>query len=258
MILKSAMSLILPVLICATTFVPARSIINQPPGTPALATDVDLALVLAADVSSSMDSHELSLQRDGYVKAFADADVINALFSGPKGRIAVSYTEWAGVNYHVIIVPWIVLDDLASVQAFRTALSAAPVVGSRGQTSIAGGLRFAAEQFATAGLHALRRTIDVSGDGPNNEGTSLEATRRQIVERGITINGLPIASPKKGLAFGVPERLDLKAYYKSAVIGGPGSFVIAADGIDGFADAIRRKLVVEIARRCAFPTTAPN
>ena len=215
--------------------------------------EVDLALVLAADVSSSMDAGELKLQREGYVSAFRDPDVVEALFSGFYRRVAVTYLEWAGANCQMVIAPWTVLDNYDSADEFALKLSSAPMFAGGGQTSISNALRFAVGQFAVSGVHSPRRTIDISGDGPNDDGPPLEPVRSQIIQRGVTINGLSIAlssEPELGPHRNVlpaPERFDLKTYYESAVAGGPGSFEVAANSMRNFATAIRRKLVIEIA-----------
>jgi len=220
--------------------------------TTAAPAEVDLALVLAADVSSSMDANDLALQRRGYVAALRDAAVIDALASGPLGRVAVTYVEWGGAGHQSVVVPWTVLDGGASVEALAARLAAAPVTARGGHTSISEGLRFAAAQFAYSGVHPLRRIIDVSGDGVNDEGPSLSDVRREIVADGITINGLSIGMPAVAGAYVAdmrfaPERLDLRIYYEAAVIGGPGAFVVNAGDMGGFAAAMRRKLVAEIA-----------
>lgn len=226
------------------------------PAVPCLAerADVDLALVLAADVSSSMNEGDLALQRQGYVAAFRHPDVVAALTSGPLHQVSVTYVEWGAEGYQRVVVPWTVLDGRERIAGFAAKLARAPLATRGGHTSISGALRFAAGQFADAPVRPARRTIDVSGDGVNNDGPPLESVRRQIVADGVTINGLSIglAAPRGAEARRVlfqPERLNLQTYFESAVIGGPGAFVINADGMGDFATAIRRKLVVEIAER---------
>lgn len=208
-------------------------------------TDVDLALVLAVDISRSMDFDEQQLQRDGYVAALTHPEVIQAIAEGGFGRIAVTYVEWAG-NYHqVTIVPWTVIAGAADAEAFAARIASAPIVRETG-TSISGGLEFAAARLAESGVRAVRRTIDVSGDGPNNMGGPVVPVRDRLVADGITINGLPILLKTSGYVspFSIPN---LDVYYEDCVIGGPGAFMITVDDMRGFAVAVRRKLVLEIA-----------
>jgi hypothetical protein len=204
--------------------------------------EVDLALVLAVDVSRSMDLSEQRLQRDGYVEAFRHQEVIRAIQSGAIGQIAVTYVEWAGPYYHNITVPWTVIASAADANAFADKLAAAPI-GHEFSTSISGGIVFANSQFATSGVTDDRRTIDVSGDGPNNAGSPVVPARDAAVESGVTINGLPIMLHQNDF-FGIA---DLDAYYRDCVIGGPGAFMVAVTGTLNFEDATRRKLVTEIA-----------
>jgi hypothetical protein len=214
---------------------------------PASAADVevDLELVLAVDVSRSMDVDEQRLQRDGYVAAFRHPEVIQAIQSGAIGRIAVTYFEWAGPGFQTMIAPWTVISNAREAAAFADKLQAGSISNQMG-TSISSGLFYATGRFADNGFTSFRQTIDVSGDGPNNSGRPVEATRDWVVNRGITINGLPILIHPSYTSgpFGVP---DLDAYYKDCVIGGPGAFMIAVTSTANFETAIRRKLVTEIA-----------
>ena len=210
------------------------------------AFDVDLELVLAVDVSRSMDIEEQHVQRDGYVAAFRHPDVIDAIRTGPLGKIAVTYLEWAGAGHRTVVVPWTVIADTDDAEAFADRLTVAPVSRISG-TSISSALYFAASLFGE--VHTgYRQTIDVSGDGPNNAGRPVEPSRDEIVARGVTINGLPIMLREVNTfsAYGVPN---LDVYYEDCVIGGPGSFVIPVRDIDDFASAIRQKLILEIAGR---------
>jgi Protein of unknown function (DUF1194) len=212
---------------------------------PVRAADtVDLQLVLAVDVSRSMDGHEQRVQRDGYTAAFRDPDVIKAITSGPYGKIAVTYVEWSSAFYQMTIVPWQVIASDEDSLVFSDALSKAPItVDSR--TSISGGLLYAASDFARSGVQSDRRSIDVSGDGANNDGQPLTPVRDQLVQQGITINGLPILlDPTPVYA---PGPVSLADYYQDCVIGGPDAFVIPINNLNQFADAIRRKLILEIA-----------
>jgi len=212
---------------------------------------VDVALVLAVDVSGSMDLNEHRLQRAGYMAALVHPDVIDAIAGGILGRIAVTYVEWAGPSSQVVVVPWRVIDGLPAATAFVEALGARPIAQIRG-TSISGALAFAAALFETGAIEATRRVIDISGDGPNNMGPPVVEARDSVVARGVTINGLPIVlSPSGRGGFGRfwmnPE--GLLAYYRGCVIGGPGAFALAVASEDQLPEAIRRKMVLEIAGR---------
>lgn len=217
------------------------------PAHTAIAADtlVDLELVLAVDVSRSMDRDEQALQHTGYVEAFRHKDVIDAITSGPNGRIAVSYVEWAGPSYQRALVPWTVIDGAAAAHAFAGRLAAAPISSERG-TSIANGLLFIGPTFEGNGIAGSRRVIDVSGDGPNNMGVPVTTVRDPLVAQGITINGLPIMIKRAG-GFASIENLDI--YYEDCVIGGTGAFLVPVTDIQNLSSAIRRKLVLEIAAR---------
>jgi Protein of unknown function (DUF1194) len=206
---------------------------------------VDLELVLAVDISRSMDYDELRLQRQGYVEALTHPEVIQAIESGPNGRIAITYVEWAGVGYQSVVVPWAVVSNREEARAFANRVAAALIDRERG-TSISQGLGFAARLFDSSGVVGVRRAIDISGDGPNNIGLPVPAMRDRVVADGITINGLPIMLKSVGDIgpFNIP---DLDVYYEDCVIGGPGAFVIPVEDTSRFAMAIRRKLVLEIA-----------
>jgi len=226
---------------------------TMPVAVPAAAqVDVDLELVLAVDISRSMDYDEQQLQRDGYVAALRHPEVIQAIQSGLVGRIAITYVEWAGPFHQAMVVPWQIVGDEAEATAFSDHVAAAPLVRERG-TSISQGLDFAAGLFAESGARGVRRAIDVSGDGPNNMGMPVTPVRDRIVADGITINGLPIML-RTSYAFGPYSIPNLDVYYEDCVIGGPGAFVITVDDPAGFAVAIRRKLVLEIAGRVPEPT----
>jgi len=207
---------------------------------------VDLELVLAVDVSRSMDPGELALQRYGYAEAFRHPSVISAIVSGPNGRIAVTYLEWAGPGVQQVIVPWAVLDSAESASAFADALTFGPLASRMG-TSISGGLMFSATLFRGNGITGLRRVIDVSGDGPNNAGLPVVEARDSVLAQGIVINGLPVTLNSPTDRFYNIENLDI--YYEDCVIGGPGAFLVTAHDPARLADAIRRKLVLEIAGR---------
>lgn len=216
---------------------------------------VDLELVLAVDVSRSMDPEEQQLQRNGYIAAITSPDVVAAIGRGPNGRIALSYVEWAGPDMQDTVVDWRVVDGAASARAFAAALAQAPMQEFRG-TSISGSLLFNASRFDGNGYAAARRVIDVSGDGPNNMGVPIEIARESVLRAGITVNGLPIMI-KRGGGFAAISNLD--AYYEDCVIGGPGAFVVIVRSAEQFDEAIRRKLVLEIAGDAPrlIPAAAP-
>ena len=199
--------------------------------------EVDVELILAVDVSRSMDADELRLQREGYVAAFHDLGVVDAIRSGALGKIAVMYFEWAG-PYQSVAVPWTVIGDRKDADTFADKLAAQPILPEAG-TSISGCLYFAELLFAVSGTLSWRRVIDVSGDGANNYGPPLAPVRDRLIAEGVTINGLPIE-------VGGPS--EVTDYYQQSVIGGPGAFVIMVDDQSQFAEAIRRKLILEIAR----------
>ena len=202
---------------------------------------VDLQLVIAVDISYSMDLDEQRLQRDGYVSALRDAELIKAIRSGPNGRIAITYFEWAGPGSQKIVMPWTVLDSEAAANAFADKLAAIPI--SRwSMTSISSALDFGERLFGTSGVSGGRRVIDVSGDGPNNAGVPIIGVRDGLIARGITINGLPIVLKVDG-PFDIP---DLDYYYQECVIGGVGSFMIPIRERNQFQAATRRKMLLEI------------
>ena len=204
--------------------------------------EVDLELVLMADVSRSMSPAELEIQRRGYATALSTDAVFGAIQNGMLGRIALTYVEWAGTQHTV--VDWRLIETRDDLEDFATELIVTYNPGLR-RTSITRALLLGAHMIETNSFVGLRRVIDISGDGPNNDGGLVTEARDAVVQSGITINGLPLLTHD-----GVDDRwflpgLDL--YYQSCVIGGPGSFVIAVTDWHGFAEAVRRKLVIEIA-----------
>ena len=209
------------------------------PGPQGQAQEVDVALVLAVDVSGSIDYEEAELQRKGIVDAFMSREVIEAIQSGSLGRIGVSVVYFSSSAYGVMSVPvnWMIVQDQASAINFSKALVAARRPSARG-TSISDALEMSLRMLETGPYHSVKQVIDVSGDGVNNAGRSVQDVRDEIVAKGITINGLPI------LDYSTPE--DLDKYFEGCVIGGPASFVIPAKGFVDFARAMRRKLVLEI------------
>ena len=204
---------------------------------------VDLALVLAVDVSSSIDRVEQRVEREGYVDAFRDPEILRAIRSGPLGRIAVIYFEWAGSLHQSVAVPWTIIESGADAEAFASSLAGQPILPEAG-TSISASLAFAARLFPVSGTRPLRRAIDISGDGVNNDGPPVAFPRNALIAEGVTINGLPIE---------LGGRSDISHYYKRSVIGGPGSFALTVERSADVVNAIRHKLVLEIAWR---PTSA--
>lgn len=224
----------------------ALAVLCGAPASAAMAQEsVDLELVLAVDISGSMDSEEAELQKQGYVAAFRHPDVIQAIRSGAIGKIAVTYVEWAGPQFQQVVVPWSIVSDEATANAFADAIAASPIRNAFG-TSISSGLAFAASRFAYSGARGERRAIDVSGDGPNNMGEPVDRMRDAVLAQGIVINGLPVMVDGS-VNFGRTRIGDLDVYYKDCVIGGPGSFIVPVHDLAGFGEAVRRKLVLEIA-----------
>jgi hypothetical protein len=213
------------------------------PPAAAAQTEVDLELVLAVDNSDSMTHRELTLQRQGYVAALLHPDIAEAVRAGARGRIALTYVEWAAPGRQRVVVPWTLIDGTASARAFASLLLSRPEARLEG-TSISAALAFSALLIDSNAFVADRRVIDISGDGPNNMGPLIVPVRNRLVRRGITINGLPITL-RRG-AFQIPE---IAEYYRDCVIGGPDAFLIRAVGTASFEEAIRRKLSTEIAGR---------
>ena len=208
-------------------------------------TTVDLELILAVDVSRSMNTRRLKLQRRGYVAAFRDERVAQAIESGPQGRIAVTYVEWSGADHQHVVLPWRVISNHKQALAFAKDLEGQTTTRTR-RTSISAMLHKASKMFSSSGYDALRRVIDVSGDGPNNSGALVEKARDELLEQGVVINGLPIMSDPVDIP-GYYDLANLDMYYRDCVIGGPGSFYIPVTGMQNFAKAIRMKLILEIA-----------
>jgi len=211
---------------------------------PPAATEVDVELVLAVDVSYSMDPDEQALQREGYVSALTSRDFLEALAHGVNGRIAVTYVEWAGATDQRILMPWRLIDGPTTAQAVADEIFRAPYRRAY-RTSISGALAFATPLFAESGFRGVRRVIDVSGDGANNQGLPVATVRDEVVAKGITINGLPIMLKRPSA--GTMDIEDLDVYYEDCVIGGPGAFVIPIKEREKFKEATRAKLVLEVA-----------
>lgn len=207
---------------------------------------VDVELVLAVDVSGSMSYEEHVIQRRGFIDAFADPALIKAIAAGPRGVIAVTYIEWAGSGLQRVLVPWHAISDRASAMKFGDRLAAQPRSPISG-TSISSALAFAAQLFDGNRFESFRRVIDISGDGHNREGPDLRSTRAQVLRKNIVINGLPIMlSPAMHRG---PRGYGLDQYFKDCVIGGPSSFVYPVLKAEELGEAIRRKLILEIAGR---------
>jgi Protein of unknown function (DUF1194) len=212
------------------------------PGDAHAQTPVDVELVLAVDVSQSMDRGEHELQRQGYVAALQHPQVLSAIRAGIYGRVAIAYVEWGATQ--IVMTPWALIDGAATARGFAEALAAEPIRTIHG-TSISGALSFAASLFKANGYDGFRRVIDVSGDGPNSAGAPVVPARDAALGQGLIINGLPIMLRQPANTFySIP---DLDIYYADCVIGGPGSFVLPVDDAGQLADAIRQKLVLEIA-----------
>ncbi|HEX5506949.1 MAG TPA: DUF1194 domain-containing protein, partial [Pseudolabrys sp.] len=210
------------------------------------AVPVDVELVLAVDVSYSMDPDEQALQREGYAMALTSREFLQALREGANGKIAVTYFEWAGPSDQKIVMPWRLIDGPEAADAVAAEISRAPYRRAS-RTSISGALRFAKPLFDSSGYRGLRRVIDVSGDGANNAGEHVVPVRDEILASGITINGLPIMLKRPYP--GTMDMADLDVYYEDCVIGGPGSFVVPIRDRAKFIEATRTKLVLEVAGR---------
>jgi hypothetical protein len=221
---------------------PSQRLAQAPaPRVPAMPTEVDVALVLAVDISFSMDMEELALQRAGYVEALRSPEVHKAIANGATGRIAISFFEWAGVNIQHHLLPWTVIDSPESALAAAAEIEKQPT--RRGQrTSISGAIDFSVRQLDEAPFRALRKVMDISGDGPNNSGRVVTVARDEALRKGISINGLPIAIRKPGYL----DISQLDIYYEDCVIGGQGAFVIPITEKAQFIQTIRTKLIMEI------------
>jgi hypothetical protein len=209
-------------------------------------SSVDVELVIAVDVSYSMDPDELAVQREGYAQAIVSKEFLQAIKTGPNSKLAVTYFEWSASSDQKIIIPWRVIEGPESADAVANEIMKAPVRrGSR--TSISGAINFAMPLFGENPNHGLRRVIDISGDGPNNNGAPVADARAAALEKGITINGLPIMVKEPSYSTMDIDNLDW--YYEDCVIGGPGSFVVSIKDRDNFKEAMRTKLIFEVAGR---------
>ena len=221
----------------AVTSAPARA-----------AEQVDLLLVLASDVSRSVDTRKFQLQREGYAAALSNPRVIEAIKSGPHGRIAICFIEWSGATSQKVVIDWTIVSDMASARKIGDQMLELPR-SFADRTSISAGLEYAMNQLEQAPFQATRRTIDVSGDGTNNSGRDIASVRDEVLAKGVTINGLVILSdtplPWNPEHTNPPGGLD--EYYRRNVTGGPGSFVMVAENHNSFGQAIVKKMIAEIA-----------
>jgi hypothetical protein len=218
------------------------------------AVEVDVELVLAVDISFSMDQEEQELQREGYIHALTSKEFLRALKEGSHGKIALTYLEWANFNERRVIVPWRLIDGPEAADGFVAELARSPYRRAS-RTSVSGALEFAASQFENSGYKGIRRVIDISGDGANNNGPPVATVRDEVLAKGIVINGLPIML-KDPIGSGMDiDALDI--YYEDCVIGGPGAFVIPIKERSKFKEATRTKLVQEIAALPAEPRVMP-
>jgi hypothetical protein len=217
-------------------------------------SSVDIELVIAVDVSYSMDLDELAVQREGYAQAIVSKDFLQAMKTGPNSKIAVTYFEWSASSDQKIIIPWRVIDGPESADAVANEIMKTPVRrGSR--TSISGAIYFAMPLFDKNPYKGLRRVIDISGDGPNNNGAPVVGAREEALSKGIVINGLPIMVKEPSYSTMDIDNLDW--YYEDCVIGGPGSFVVSIKDREQFKEAIRTKLILEVAGRTPEDRAVP-
>jgi hypothetical protein len=218
------------------------------------APTVDVELAIAVDVSYSMDLDELAVQREGYAQAIVSKEFLQALKSLPNGKISVTYFEWAASNDQKIIIPWRVIDGPETADAVADEILKTPIRRAS-RTSISGAIYFALPLFEANPYRGLRRVIDISGDGPNNNGAPILGARDAALAKGITINGLPIMVKEPSYSTMDIDNLDW--YYEDCVIGGPGSFVVAIKDRDKFREAIRTKLLLEVAGRTPEQPVVP-
>jgi hypothetical protein len=222
---------------------------------PALADDrVDVLLVLAADVSRSVDDRKFRLQRDGYAAAIADPRVVRAMAGGPMGRIGLCFVEWAGDGDQTVVMDWTSVGTAEEAEAFAKRVRDAPRA-FMGRTSISAAIDYALGQLARSPFQSDRRVIDVSGDGTNNAGRPVTEARDSAVAQGVTINGLVILSevplPTNPMHTHPPG--GLTSYYEKNVVGGPGAFVVEAENFEAFGQSLISKLIKEIAEASPRP-----
>ena len=248
--LYSAIASVLTAAACALAASATPHLADKSPS----AIAVDVELVIAVDVSYSMDPDEQALQREGYIMALTSREFMQALREGANSKIAITYFEWAGQFDQKIIMPWRLIEGPESADAVANEIAAAPYRRAS-RTSISGGLTFAKTLFDHSGYRGLRRVIDVSGDGTNNAGPLIVPTRDDVLAAGITINGLPIMLKRPNPGTLDIENLDV--YYEDCVIGGPGAFVVPIRERAKFIEATRTKLVLEVAGRQIEPRVIP-
>ncbi len=210
------------------------------------ATPVDLQLVMAVDVSRSIDEVEAELQRRGYIEAMTSERVIDAILSGENKSIGVCYVEWAGTHFQQTVIDWMPIDSARSARRFAERLAESPRT-SQSWTAIGQGLIYSAKRFDDAPFSSKRRVIDISGDGRTNDGPPAELVRDRLVSEGFVINGLPVMMNRRD--YGRPSDATLDKYYEENVVGGPGSFMTVAANFDDFGRAVRSKLIREISSR---------
>jgi len=224
------------------------------PAAAAAAEQVDLLLVLAADVSRSVDNAKFQLQREGYAAAISDPRVLDAIRSGRNGRVGLTFVEWSGVGSQRVLIDWTTIGDAESATGFGDRLLEAPR-SFADRTSISGAIEFAMGQLARAPYESARRTIDISGDGTNNAGGDVTLARDKAIAQGVTLNGLVILS-ETPLAWN-PDHTNppggLQNYYRNNVIGGPGAFVMVAENFNSFGQAIVKKMIAEVAQAGTRP-----
>ncbi len=212
--------------------------------------EVDVALVLAVDISFSMDLDELALQRAGYVEALRSPEVHKAIAGGATGRIALTFFEWAGFNIQHHLIPWTVIDSPQAALAFAAELEKQPT--RRGQrTSVSGAIDTGVKLLESAPVRALRQVMDISGDGPNNSGRIVTLARDEALAKGISINGLPVMLKRPGYL----DIDNLELYYEDCVIGGQGAFVIPITDKGQFTQTVKTKLIMEISDAPAPPAS---
>ena len=238
--IRTLLALIVFAAILAAILVPAAA---------SAAEDVDLLLVLAVDVSRSIDANKFQLQREGYAAAVADPHVLEAIGTGRTGRIGLTFVEWSGVGAQKVVIDWTTIGDADSAKGFGDRLLEAPR-SFADRTSISGAIEFAMGQLDKAPYESARRTIDVSGDGTNNAGRDVATLRDEAVAKGITINGLVILSDNP-MSWN-PDHTNppggLANYYRNNVAGGPSAFVMVAENFNSFGQAIIKKMIAEVAQ----------
>jgi Protein of unknown function (DUF1194) len=224
---------------------PKAAVVAQSADKPE-APSVDVELILAVDVSYSMDMDELAVQREGYAQAIMSKEFLQALKSLPNGKIAITYFEWAASSDQKIIIPWRLIDGPETADAVAEEILKTPIRRAS-RTSISGAIYFAMPLFDENPYKGARRVIDISGDGPNNNGAPVTGAREMALSKGIVINGLPIMVKEPSYSTMDIDNLDW--YYEDCVIGGPGSFVVSIKDREKFKEAIRAKLLLEVAGR---------